>query len=55
MSRLDQEHDVVALARELGLRGDPVEAVAFQLEHEDEQLKDWRKKMEKLRADEQGK
>jgi len=22
MSRLDQEHDVVALARELGLRGD---------------------------------
>ena len=27
MSRLDQEHDVVALARELGLRGDPVEAV----------------------------
>jgi hypothetical protein len=27
MSRLDQEHDVIALARELGLRGDPVEAV----------------------------
>jgi hypothetical protein len=27
MSRLDQEHDVVALARELGLRGHPVEAV----------------------------
>ena len=27
MSRLDQEHDVVAIARELGLRGDPVEAV----------------------------
>jgi len=27
MSRLDQEPDVVALAKELGLRGDPVEAV----------------------------
>lgn len=27
MSRLDQEHDVIALARELGLRGNPVEAV----------------------------
>ncbi len=27
MSRLDQEPDVVALARELGLRGNPVEAV----------------------------
>jgi hypothetical protein len=27
MSRLGQEHDVVALARELGLRGNPVEAV----------------------------
>jgi hypothetical protein len=27
MSRLDQEHDVLALARELGLRGNPVEAV----------------------------
>jgi len=35
--------------------GDPVEAVAFQLQHEDEQLKEWRKKMEKLRAEEQGK
>jgi len=27
MSRLDHEHDVIALARELGLRGDPAEAV----------------------------
>jgi hypothetical protein len=27
MSRLDQEHDVAALAQELGLHGDPVEAV----------------------------
>ncbi|HUT09827.1 MAG TPA: hypothetical protein VMY42_04980 [Thermoguttaceae bacterium] len=27
MSRLDQEHDVVALARELGLRGHPAEAI----------------------------
>jgi hypothetical protein len=27
MSRLDQEHDVIALARELGLRGNPAEAV----------------------------
>ena len=27
MSRLEQEHDVIALARELGLRGNPVEAI----------------------------
>ena len=27
MTRLDQEHDVIALAKELGLRGNPVEAV----------------------------
>ena len=27
MSRLDQEHDVIALARELGLGGNPVEAI----------------------------
>jgi len=27
MSRLDQEHDVIALAKELGLRGNPVDAV----------------------------
>ena len=27
MSRLDQEHDVIALTSELGLRGNPVEGV----------------------------
>ena len=27
MTRLDQEHDVIALAKDLGLRGNPVDAV----------------------------
>lgn len=33
MSRLEQEHDIIALARELRLRGDPVEAIVRHCQH----------------------
>jgi len=57
LSREDAERLFVRMRKRYFRRatdGSPVDAVALQLQHEDEQLKDWRKKMEKLRADEQG-
>jgi hypothetical protein len=47
MSRLDQEHDVVALARELGLRGNPVEAIVRFCE---EKIGSWAEDFGKLES-----